>query len=268
MDLHSQLDGRDRSQSHVSQNGGHTEVLRVHDVGYQCVELLFQHVHRYIGFHLLGSRLFLWHRQCTFVHLSILIQWDGLYLHGHGRHHIRRFLLDDELVHGFDVHLVIAHHVSSDKLTTTVLIKSLHGHILNTRELSDNRFHLFQFDAETTNLHLSVTTSHKVYVPCRQVANDVPRPVHALIFLFTCERVVYKHFCGLLGAVQVPSAHLWSTDPQFSRRTYRQSVPLGIYHIQAQVVQRLTYRNLFLFLVHSVNGGENRTLSRPVSIIE
>ena len=45
VDLHSQLDGRDGSQTGVSQWGGNIEVAVVHDASKHFVQFLFEHVH-------------------------------------------------------------------------------------------------------------------------------------------------------------------------------------------------------------------------------
>ena len=114
----------------------------------------------------------------------VLVQGDGLDLHRHSRHHIRRLLVEDEVVQGRDVYLLVADDVGGNELTatTTFLIKCLHRSILDARELTDHAFHLFQFDAEAPDLHLSVATAHKLDVAGWQVAHDVTSTIAAGVF--------------------------------------------------------------------------------------
>ena len=92
-----------------------------------------------------------------------MVQRNGINLHGHSRNHIRRFLLKNELIERIDVDGFVADNVGSNELATSILIfESLHGDILDAWELTDDALHLFQFDAETTNLHLSIATAYKL----------------------------------------------------------------------------------------------------------
>ena len=122
-------------------------------------------------------------RQGFLVHLLVLVERDAFYLHGHGRHHVRRLLVENEIVKCLNVNLLVSHDVGCNELAiATLLVKSLHGSVLNARELTDDGLHLFQFDAEATNLHLSVAASNKLDVAIGQVADDVTGAVNALIF--------------------------------------------------------------------------------------
>ena len=125
------------------------------------MQFLFQNIHGHIAL-LDSSSLFLRLGQRTLVDLLILVQRDSVDLHRHGRHHVRRFLVQNKVVEGLDVHLVVAHDISSDKFAATLLVKCLYRGILNAREFTDNTLDLFQLDAETANLHLSVATAHKL----------------------------------------------------------------------------------------------------------
>ena len=219
------------------------------NVCHHLVQLLFQYIHRHIAFLHNGS-LLLRFRQRTFVHLLVLIQWDDINLHRHSRYHIRWFLVEDEIVECLDVYLLVADNVCSNELSSTIFIKSLDGSIFDTRELTDDSFHLFQFDTETTYLHLSITTSHKLDVAIGQITNDVARTIDASIFLHISERIGDIHLCRLFRTIQVTSTHLWTTHPQFASSTNRQTMTLRVNNVKTHVIKRSANRNLLHLLVH------------------
>ena len=237
--LYGQFDGRDRCQSRIAQHGGHPEVVVVHDAGNHVVQFLFEHVHRNVRlFH--GHRLFLGFGQCPFVHFLVLVQRNGVYLHGDRRYHVWRFLVEDEAVECLNVDGLVAHDVGCNEFSATrrllsvaIHIECLHGGILDARELTYHAFHLFQLDAEPANLHLSVASSHKLDVSVGQIAHDVARAVSPGIFLLVGERIGNKHLGGLLRPVQIAVAHLRTGHPQLSRRTDGQTVALCIDHVEA-----------------------------------
>ena len=178
------------------------------------MQLLFEDVHGHIAF-LYHRSLLLWLRQGTLVHLLVLIQGDGLNLHRHGRHHVRRLLIHDEVVQSLYVYLLIADDVGSDELTSAAsfLIEGLHGSVLDAREFADDCLHLFQLDAEATDLHLSVATAYELNVARGQIAYDVARAIDSRVLLIICKGIADIHFCRFLRTVQVATAHLRATDP-------------------------------------------------------
>ena len=178
-------------------------------------------------------------------------------------------MVKDEAVQSLNVHLFVADDVSSDKLTAVLVIESLHGNVVDAGELADYCFHLFQLDAEAANLHLSVTTSHKLNVAVGQITDDVTGAVAARI-LAVCsfEGVVDKYLRLLFRSVQIAARYLWATNPQFSGSAYRQTVSLWVNNIQSHIVERFTDRYLFQLLVHVIGGSENGTLCRSVCIME
>ena len=231
------------------------------------MELCLQHVHRHVR--LLDNGCFLfWFRQSPLVHLLILVQWDSIYLHRHGRHHIRWFLVHDKLVECLDIYLLVANDISSNELTTAILIEGLHGSILDARELTDDALHLLQFDTESTYLHLSVTAPHKLDVAIGQETYDITCTIGAQIFLIGGERIIDVYFCCLLRTVQITPAHLWTGHPQFTGSTHRKTMSLGIYHIQTHIVERLADRYLLHLTIHAVYRGEDRTFGRTIDIKE
>ena len=129
------------------------------------MQFLLQHVHRHVAlFHDSLFHFRLW--QCLLVHLLILVQWNLLNLHRYGRHHIRRFLIKDEVVQCLNVYLLVADDIGSNELTGTFTfhVEGLHRSILDAWELTDDGLYFFQLDAETTNLHLSVAAAYKLDV--------------------------------------------------------------------------------------------------------
>ena len=138
------------------------------------------------------------------------------------------------------------------------LFNASYRSVLDAGELADNALDLLELDAETANLDLAVTASHKLDVARRQVTDDVARAINAVVFFLTGERVGNKDFGSLLGAVQVTAAHLGACYPQFAGRTHGQAVSLRIDDIQAYVLRRFADGNLLHFLVHQIIGDEYR----------
>ena len=199
-----------------------------------------------------------------------MVQRDAVDLHGHCRHHIRRFLVEDEVVQSLDVNLLVAYDVGGDELSTvsTFLIEGLHRSVLDTRELTDDGFHLFQLDTEAADLHLSVSSTHKLYVARRQVAYDVARAIDTHIFLILGEWVADIHLCGFLRTVQVATAHLWTGNPEFASGADGQAMTLWVDHIKTHVVEGLADGYLLHLLVYFEGCGENGALCRTVYINE
>ena len=66
------------------------------------MQFLLQDIHGHVGFLYDGSLLLgLW--QCLLVHLLVLVQWYGVDLHRHSRHHVRRLLVEDEVIQRLDI---------------------------------------------------------------------------------------------------------------------------------------------------------------------
>ena len=126
------------------------------------MQFLFQYVQGCIyGFYL--NSFLLWLRQCLFVHLLVLVEGNGINLHCYGRHHIRWFLVEDEVVQSLDVYLLIADDVGGNEFSiSSFLVICLYRSILDAREFTDNSFHFFQLNAKATNLHLSILASNEL----------------------------------------------------------------------------------------------------------
>ena len=214
------------------------------------MDFLLQYVHGYVGFHFINGGFLLWLWQGFLVHLLVLVQRDGINLHGYGRHHIRWLLVEDKAVQCLDVHLFIADDVCSNEFSSTLFVKGLHGSVLDARELAYDCFHFFQLDTETANLYLTVATSYELDVTRREVAHDISRTINARILVVVGERILDIHFCCLFRTVQVTSRYLWTTDPQFSGSSYRQTVPLWVNDIEMHVVERFTDGYLLQLLIH------------------
>ena len=72
-----------------------------------------------------------------------------------------------------DINLLVAHDIGGDILTSVGIIEGLYGCILDARELTNDSFYLLEFDAESADLDLSVSTADKLDVSIRQVAYDI-----------------------------------------------------------------------------------------------
>ena len=204
--------------------------------------------------------------QCTLVHLLVLVQWNSINLHSHGRHHVRRFLVEDKLIEGFDVDLLITDDVGSNKLTAAVLVKGLHSGVLDAGELTDDGLHLLQFDAETAYLHLSVLAPYKLDIAVGQVAHDVARAIDTTIPFISVERTVDVHLGGLVGTVQVAAPHLFATHPQFTGSAHGHPMSLFINDIQVYIVDGLTNGNILHFPVHMTHRYQHRGLRRTIQV--
>ena len=179
------------------------------------MEFLLQDIHRNVSLHL-GSYGFLFGlRKCFLVDLLVLIQWYGINLHRHGRNHVGRLLVHDEVVERLDVNLLIADDIGRNELTAAAafLVKGLNRSILDTWELTNHSLHLFQFNAEATDLYLSVATANKLDIAGWQITHDIAGTIHACIFLILCKRIRDIDLCRFLRTIQIASAHLGTTDP-------------------------------------------------------
>ena len=152
-------------------------------------------------------------RQCLAVHFLVLIQRNRVNLHRGRRNHVGRFLLADEGVEFLDVHLLVADDICGNVLATVLIVKGLHGDILDTWELANHGLHFFQLDTEATDFHLTVLATHKLNVAIGKVTHDVTGAIHTIMFRVIAERILQVGFGGLFGTVQVATTHLRSRDP-------------------------------------------------------
>ena len=115
-----------------------------------------------------------------------------------------------------DVHLLVADDIGGYIFATCLVVEGLDGGVLDAWEVADDCLHLFQLDAETTNLHLTVTTTYKLDVAIGQIADNVARAIDTAVFCIGCERIGQIGLCRLLWTVQVASTYLWATDPKLT----------------------------------------------------
>ena len=207
-------------------------------------------------------------RQCLTIHLLVLIQRDGVNLHGGCRNHVGGFLFANEGVQFLDVHLFIADDIGCDVLATVLIVESLDGSILYACKLANDSFYLLQLDAEATDLHLSVATPHKLDVTISQIAYNVAGTVDTAIFLVGRKRICQIGFCCLFGTIQIATAYLWTTDPKFAHSTYRQTVQLLIDDIQPEIVERLANGGVLFELLHGICCRKDGTLRRTIAIMQ
>ena len=265
--MYGEFNGRDRGKASISQHCGDTEFLVVDDASNHLMQLLLQHVHGHVGlFHCCGLLLRL--RQGALVHLLVLVQWYAVDLHRHGRHHIRRFLIEDEVVQDLNVNLLVADDIGSNELAATFLVEGLHGSVLDAGELANNALHFLQFDAETTNLHLTVATTDKGDIAVWQIADDVARTIDTCIFFIGGKRVLDIYFRHLFWTVQITAAYLRTANPQLTGCTYGQAMALLIDNIQASVVESLSNGDILQFLLHWIYGFEDGRFRRTIAVMQ
>ena len=231
------------------------------------MEFLLQLVHRHIAlFYCHGFLLRYWQR--LLIHFLVLVEWDSIDLHGHGRHHVGRFFLKNEVVQCLNIHLFVTYHVCSDEFATALVIKGLHRGILNARELSDDGFHLFQLNAETANLHLSVATANELDVAIGEVANDVARAIDGCPFRFVRKRIRNKHFHLFLRTVQIAMRHLRTAEPQLAQRTCGKPLAIRVCDIRTHILQRFADGNIGVFLVYFEGRHNDSGLRRTIAVMQ
>ena len=131
-----------------------------------------------------------------------MVQWDGVYLHRNGRHHVWGLLVEDEIVQSLYLYLFVTDDIGGNELAVaSFLIESLYGSIFDAGELADDGLHLFQLDAETTNLYLSVAAAHKLDISVWQVAHDVACSIDANIFVVVGKWIADIYLCCFLRTV-------------------------------------------------------------------
>ena len=207
-------------------------------------------------------------RQCTPVDLLILIERNSVDLHGSRRHHVRRFAVTDERIEYGRVNLDITDHVCRNELAAVRVIEGLHGSVLDTRELANDRFNLLEFDTETANLDLSVTSADELNISVRQITNYISGSIPSGCWLLAISRwPFYVDLCGPFGLVEVSAANLRSADPQFAYSTKRQALAVAVHDDEAEVIQGLADRYVLLVSVEAVGGGEDCTLGRSIAVV-
>ena len=177
-------------------------------------------------------------------------------------------MVEDEIVECLDVNLLICNDIGGNKLATTLIIESLHRGILNAWELANDGLHLLQFDAEATNLHLSVLAAYKLDVTVGEIAHNIACAIGANVFLLGGERILDKYFCIFIRSVQVAECHLWSGCPKFAHSSHGQTVSLLIDHVKPHVVQRFADGNVRIFLRDGIDGNENGGLRRAITVVQ
>ena len=171
--LYGELNGHDRCQSHIAQHCSNTKVLGIDNLSNDIVYLLLQNIQRSLDLLLRISNRLNRSWQSLLVHLLVLVQRYSVYLHSNGWNHVRRFLLEDEVIKSLNIHLLVADDIGSNKLSSAIFVECLHRSILDAWKLANDNLYLFEFDAEATNLHLTVLSAHKLNVAIRQIAHDV-----------------------------------------------------------------------------------------------
>ena len=222
------------------------------------MQFLFEHIHGHIAL-FNGIGLLLGFGQSTLVHLLVLVERNGVNLHRDSRNHIWRLFVENEVVQSIDVDGLVAHDVSCDEFAATFFVKGLYRSILDARELADDAFHLFEFDAEATNLHLTITASHKFNIATGNISDNVASAVHSAVFLLTIEWIGDECLGGLFGAVQVAATYLRPSHPQFTRGTHGQAMPILVGDVALDVALSLAngdVLDLFFYekVGHIANG--------------
>ena len=151
--------------------------------------------------------LYLRRRKCLAVHFLVLVKRNEINLHDCRRNHVRRFAGADKIIERGNVNRLVADNIRGDELTAVRIIEGLHRSVLNALELTDDRLYLFEFNTESANLDLTVTTADKLDVAIRQISNDIARAVAA-------KTVVRDEGLGcFLGEIEVSSSDLRTGHP-------------------------------------------------------
>ena len=194
------------------------------------------------------------------------IQRNGLDLHRHGRHHIRRLAFQDERIQSIDVHGSVTNDICSDELACSLpfLVEGLDRSVTDARELPDDALHLFELDAESPDLDLHILPADELDITIGTVAHDVSRPVRLPVCGIVAERIVQEHLGGLVRPAQVTDADLVSGKQQFSCGAHWESLTSLAYDVCADTGQRLADGHVrFLFddiLADGIDGSLRRTV--------
>ena len=215
------------------------------------------------------------HRDCllgfgqgALVHLLVLVEWDGVNLHGRCRYHVGRFPLQDEAVQCLDIYLLIADDIGSNELTTAFIVKGLYGDVLNTGELFDDSFHLAHLDAEATNLHLPVASTNELQIAVRQPSYDVTGVIDTFIVRVLTKGVRRECLGVLFRTVQVAASHLRATDPQLTLLSAVHQMPVLVDHIEAESVEGFANGRILLVLMNGIGCSEDGTLGRAIAVMK
>ena len=217
----SQAQGTQGRQATVIQRVCEAEAANAHALLDDVADLLFQLVERrHVGLRLVLLRFRL--GKGLHVHFLVHIQRNGFYLHGNGRHHVRRFLAGDEGVQLLDVDLLGTDDVRSQELAGTGagLVKGLHRNVFNVREFADDSLYFLELDAEAADFHLAVFSAHEFNFAVFPLADNVSGAVGRGVLRVIVKGILHKDLCGFVRPVEVAQAHLGSGDPEFSRLAF------------------------------------------------
>ena len=203
-----------------------------------------------------------WLRQCPPVHLLVLVQRDGINLHGGSRNHIRRLLVHDETVHCLDVNLFVGYDVCGDVFSAGGIVEGLYRSVLDAGELADDSFHFFQFDAETANLHLTVLTAYELDVAIFAVTHDITSTIHTLSV------PLHESSSGLLGLVQVTYSHLWTSHNEFTGTAPGHLLPETVYNMEFHLVVGFADGYVGLILGNEMAADIHSCLRGTVAIVQ
>ena len=207
-------------------------------------------------------------RQGFAVDLLVLVQRNGVNLHRGSRHHIRRLLVENELVQCLHIYLLVTNDISSNILAAILIVEGLYGSILNARILTDDSLHFLQFDAEAANLHLSIFSSYKLDVAIGQIAHNIACTIAAgILFGIVGKRILDIHLCRLLRTIQVAATYLRTTDPQFTGSTKGQAMALLVDDIKSNICEWFADRNICFVLLQRIDRRKDGTLRRAIAVV-
>ena len=211
-----QAEGAERREAAIVERFREAEAADSHALLDKVGQLLFQYVewgHMLFLFPGLRFRL----GEGLYVHFLVHVKRNGIYLHGNGRHHVRRFLAADKFIKCLNINFFRAHQIGCQKLSgsRSRLVKGLYGNILDSGEFTDYGFHFLELDPEAADLHLTVFPAHEFNFPIGPLADDVSRAVHPGIVRIFFEGVVQEHLGRFVRTVQVAQSHLVAGYPQF-----------------------------------------------------
>src|SRR5574344_1777895 len=167
-----------------------------------------------------------------------------------------------------NVYFLIRYNIGGNELTFAGIVKGLDGSIFYAFELTYYALHLGQFYTESAHFHLSVLPSDKIDIPIRQHTYDISRTISPLIILTIVEVINDIHLGRLFRSVQITSGNTISGYIQFTGGTNRQTMTIGVSHIETVISDGLTYWDAFILPFNLVSCGEHRALRGSVSVID
>ena len=180
-------------------------------------------------------------------------------------------MIHDKGIECLNVYLLIRNDVRGDELASAVgIIESLNSGIFDALELADNSLHFLEFDTETADLDLSVSTPYKLYCAVLTVTYHIAGFIAScgrdLVISRSRDRHFHKSLFGFLGLVQIADPHLRTGYQQFASGSPRKTFALFVNNKEFGIVVGVADRNIRLFFLYLEMCDIDRGLGRTIEV--